>query len=489
MTPPALQLLDISKRFGNVEALSRVSFTLERGEVHALLGENGAGKSTLMRIGFGLVQPDAGTILVDGAPTVLRDPTAARRRGIGMVHQHFTAIPAFTVAENIGLAAGWRVRPRELAGRVTALAADSGLPLDPGAIAGELSAGLKQRLEVLKALAADARVLLLDEPTSVLAPAEAEALLALVRRFQERGVATVLITHKLEEALRAADRVTVLRRGAVAFSGPVAGVTADALAGHMLGEAPPVRSRTAPQPPGEMRLQADGLAVPRLEHGGSGLRSATFAVCAGEVVGVAAVEGNGQRELLRAIAGLAEPAAGRLRVDRPLSFVPEDRTSEALIGQFTLVENLALSQGRSAPWVRGPWIDWKRATRRTEELLQRFAVRASGPEARAASLSGGNQQRLVIAGALERRPTVLVAENPTRGLDLRATAEVYQRLRAAAASGVAVLVHLADLDELLELADRIVVLAGGVLSEVPPGASRDEIGRRMLGVGGAESGR
>jgi simple sugar transport system ATP-binding protein len=482
---PALDLRGIHKYFGTVEALAGVDFTLEPGEIHALLGENGAGKSTLMKIAFGLLRPDAGSVAIGGVQVRLAKPAEARRRGVGMVHQHFTSIPAFTVAENVALAAGWRVRPRELAERVRRLAEAMGLSIDPMLRVADLSAGLKQRVEVLKALAGNASVLLLDEPTSVLSPPDAEALLRQVEEFRARGVATVLITHKLREAIAIADRVTVLRRGRVVHSGPVKQQTPATLAAHMLGAgsnpdlAPPVR--TAASGP-DVRVRGEGLTVDRLGGSGTGLRSATLAIAAGELVGLAAVEGNGQRELLRAIAGVVPPTAGLLEVLGPVGFVPEDRTAEALIGEFTLTENLVLSQGGAAPWIRGPWIDWDRARERAVALIDAFGVRTAGPTAPAASLSGGNQQRLVIAEALERRPAVLVAENPTRGLDFRAAQEVMERLKAAAASGVAVLVHLGDLDELLAVATRIVVLSDGVLSEMPASASREEIGRRMLGA-------
>jgi len=232
---------------------------------------------------------------------------------------------------------------------------------------------------------------------------------------------------------------------------------------------------------GPVRVRAENLSVRRLGASGTGLRSASFVLRAGEIVGLAAVEGNGQRELLRAVAGLAPIAQGQLDVADPVSFIPEDRTTEALVAEFTLTENLVLSQGSAARWIRGPWISWPAAASRTVALIEEFGVQAFGPDTPAGSLSGGNQQRMVVAGALERKPSVLLAENPTRGLDFRATDDVLQRLRRAARAGLAVLVHLADLDELLPLADRIMVLTDGVLSELPPGASRTEVGRRMLG--------
>lgn len=486
--PPALELREIQKQFGRVTALAGVDFTLREGDVHALLGENGAGKTTLMRIAFGLVQPDRGTIAVRGAPTRFGSPADARRAGVGMVHQHFTSIPAFTVRENVMLAGGWRERPSAADARIRQLGDLVGFPLDPAMPVASLSAGEKQRLEVLKALAADAKVLLLDEPTSVLSPADGDELLRQLGRLKALGVSSVLITHKLGEALQVADQITVLRQGRVAFSGAAAGQTAPALAGYMLGEA--LAGQAEPLEPrehggGEIVVQAEALVVPRLDRGGSGLRGASLELRAGELVGVAAVEGNGQRELFRSLAGVIPPSGGRLAVYGAVSFVPEDRTSEALIEEFTLTENLVLSQGDRAPWLRGPWIQWPLAAARTEALIAQYGVRAPGAAARAGNLSGGNQQRMILAGALERTPRLLLAENPTRGLDLKATDEVMRRLRGAADSGVAVLVHLPDLDDLLGLVSRVVVLYQGRVLEVPAGSSRDLIGQMMLGAGAA----
>jgi len=483
VTPPLLQLSGITKRFGPLEALRDVTFTLREGEIHALLGENGAGKSTLMNIAVGLLRPDAGTIAVNGAVQAVRNPLEARRLGIGMVHQHFTSIPALTVMENIALATGWPLRRQELHGRVRAAAAEIGWDVDPEALVQELSAGLKQRLEIVKALATNARILLLDEPSSVLSPIDAELLLSIIRGLKTRGVSSVLITHKLAEATSVADRVTVLRRGQVVHTGAISQTDIQALAIHMLGEPPPApipRNRTG----GDVSITAANLAVERLGAGGSGVRDASFTARGGEVLGIAAVEGNGERELLRAIAGLARASAGRMTVAGPVSFIPEDRTTEALIGEFTLTENFVLSQGTAGPWVRNGWLDWPQAARRCADVIRAFAVQAPGPRAIARSLSGGNQQRMVIAGALERKPAVLVAENITRGLDVKATSEVHARLREAAAAGVCVVLHLADLDELVEIADRILVMVNGVLTEVSPEATRIEIGRRMLGMVG-----
>lgn len=480
---PILELHGIEKRFGGVQALRGVDFTLQRGELHALLGENGAGKSTLMHVAFGLHRADRGATFVDGTERRIRSPRDARALGIGMVHQHFTSVAALTVAENVALAAGWVVRPREIRRRAAEVAERAGLPLDPSAMVESLPVALKQRLEIVKALAADARILLLDEPTAVLAPPEALELLGVIRVFTARGGSAVLITHKLDEALRAADRVTVMRAGLVRWTGPVHGQTAASLARHMIGADLP-RPVRVPPARGGISVRAEALDVPRPAGAGAGLgvREASLSVAAGEIVGVAAVEGNGQRELLRAVARLIPPLRGTLHVAEPLAFIAEDRTTEGLIPELSLTQNLVLAVGDPAPWRHGAWIDWRRARTEAAEDIRRYRITAPGPELPAASLSGGNQQKLAVAGALRRNPKVIVAENPTRGLDIQATAFVHDRLREAAANGAAVLVYSSDLDEVLELAQRVVVMCRGVLTEAPANSGRAQIGQMMLGL-------
>jgi simple sugar transport system ATP-binding protein len=485
--PPVLELVGIQKRFGSVQALRGADFVLSAGEVHALLGENGAGKSTLMHVAYGLVRPDDGQIRVDGISRPISSPRDARKLGIGMVHQHFTAVPALTVAENVALTAGWTVHPTELRERTRALSDRVGLPLDPDQRAGRLSVALKQRLEIVKALAGDARMLLLDEPTAVLAPAEVEDLLEVIRAFTTAGGSVVLITHKLDEALRAADEVTVLRQGTVTYAGPRVAQTMESLARAMIGPSPDLPFISTAGPPREPRpssgpdlLRLDSLEVSRESGYGIAVRQGSLAVKAGEIVGIAAVEGNGQRELLRAVAGRIMPLRGRLKVARPIGFIPEDRTSEGLIPELSLTENVVLGLGHTAPWSRGGRVRWREARTRTAELLEEFGIVASGPEASAASLSGGNQQKLIVARELSRRPAVLVAENPTRGLDVSAAAGIHARIRAAAQAGAAVLFHSSDLDEVLHLAQRVIVMARGVMVEAPFTASRTEVGSMML---------
>jgi simple sugar transport system ATP-binding protein len=502
VTAPALELTGIAKRFGATVALAGADFRLMPGTLHALLGENGAGKSTLMRIAYGMTRADAGEIRVNGNARRFRSPTDARRAGIGMVHQHATAIPSFTVAENVALAAGWQVRPTANAERVVALSNRLGLPLEPYAIAERLSVALKQRLEIVKALAADATVLLLDEPTAVLAPAEADALLERVREFTRAGGSAVLITHRLHEALAHADAITVLRRGAVTLEGIPSELTPHQLASAMVGadaatliEQPVARARPTANAP--VAIRATALEVRAEERPVIAVRQVSLEVRGGEIVGVAAVEGNGQRELLRALAGVLPVLRGRVDTLRPLAFIPEDRTTEGLIPSLSLTENMVLGLGDTPGWASGRRIQWRQARARTGELVEEFGIKASGVTRPVATLSGGNQQKLVLARALEQRPAVIIAEDPTRGLDVAAARAIHDRLRAAADAGSGVLVYSSDLDEVLALADRVVVMAGGRLKEVDGRrttvngqrstvdglvASRELVGRMMLGA-------
>jgi simple sugar transport system ATP-binding protein len=467
VTAPALELRGISKAFGSVQALHGADFSLAPGEVHALLGENGAGKSTLMHIAYGMTGPDRGTIRVRGAPVAIRSPRDARALGIGMVHQHFTSIGALTVGENIQLTVGRRTGGRDDGRTGTTFPAKfmEGLPM--GERVDTLTVAQRQRLEIVKALAAGATILLLDEPSAVLAPSEVEELLALVREFTARGGSAVLITHKLPEVFLVADRVTVLRAGRVTLHAPVHGQTPASLAEAMIGHAPAsliaeVLGAPAPQ---VKRARADPAPT------GPAVRVGDIDVMPGELVGIAAVLGNGQRELLRSIA-----------LGRGTAFVPEDRTIEGLIGVMSVTENMVLGLDTDPRWTRGARLDWNAARARTAELIERFGIRAPSPDAPAGTLSGGNQQKVVLARALEQGPHLLVAENPTRGLDIQATVEIHDRLRAAAAQGVAVLVYSTDLDEVLELSHRVLVVHAGKVREAPKGADRRVVGEMMLGV-------
>jgi ABC-type uncharacterized transport system ATPase subunit len=483
VSEPVLELVGITKSYGPVHALRGADFMLRRGEVHALLGENGAGKSTLMKVAFGLTRPDGGRMLVRGRSVFPRSPRRARELGIGMVHQHFTGIAALTVAENIALSAGWEVRPARLRARVERLMERVGLSLDPAARTEDLSAALKQRLEILKALAGDATVLLLDEPTAVLAPAEAAQLLGFIKGLAAAGRSVVLITHRLEEALESADRVTVLRSGRVTLTGAANDQTPGSLTAAMLGTTLGSATVARRAEVGDRPVRVRCVALDLLREGGHGLavRDANFSVAGGEILGVAAVEGNGQRELLRALAGIVRPLGGRVECDRPVSFIPEDRTTEALISELDLTRNLVLGVGRTAPWVHGWRLDWDVARQRTEALIREFGIRAPSAGVTAGALSGGNQQKLVVARALERLPRIIVAENPTRGLDVQASRFVWERLREAAANDVALVVYSTNLDEILTSATRLLVVAKGRVVSLPADSSRAQVGAMMLG--------
>jgi general nucleoside transport system ATP-binding protein len=488
VSSPALELSGISKRYRAAVALTDASFTLRPGTVHALLGENGAGKTTLMRVAFGMVQPDAGQIRIDGKPVDLRSPAAAIAAGVGMVHQHFTLVPAMTVAENVALGGHGLVHRRESADRVRAITSVTGFELDPDALVERLSVGAQQRVEIAKALTREARILVLDEPTAVLAPAEVEELLAWLRRYVADGHAAVIITHKLREALSVADDVTVLRHGRVVHTGSVARTSGEALTAAMLGADEVSVPTIAPVPPptfvsshGPVVFRAEALSVCD-EDGVERVRDATFVVRGGEIVGVVGVEDAGQRELLRALAGRRDAAGGTVTRPASVGFIPDDRHQDAVLLDRSLVENVAL---RGAGARRGT-MAWPAFRTRTDALLRAYDVRGPGAGAPMRALSGGNQQKLVLARELDaadqpiEEPLAIVAENPMRGLDVRAAAEVAARLRDARDRGAAVIVYSSDLDEVLSLASRVLVVYAGTVREVP--TARDVVGRAMLGL-------
>jgi len=490
---PVLALDHISKRFGRVVALRDVSLHVRPGTVHALLGENGAGKTTLMHVAFGMVRPDAGEIRADGRPIVIRAPSDAIALGVGMVHQHFSLVPAMTVAENLALGGHGRLDRHAMTEAVRTIADATGFALDPQARVDALAIGAQQRVEIAKALARRARVLILDEPTAVLAPTEADDLLRWIRRFADAGNAVVLITHKLQEALAIADRVTVLRHGQVVHEGPASHTSVRELTDAMIGtHLHPASDHGAVVPaPAEPEsvptavLTARAVTV-RDERGTPRLREASLVVRRGEILGVAGVEGAGQRELLRALAGRVALEAGTVEGPEDVGFVPEDRHQDAVLLDRPLTDTVAL---RGAGRRRGR-MPWHALEARTRQLMREFDVRAPSPDVPARSLSGGNQQKLVFGREMERDGTAacapgdtvaaLVVENPTRGLDVRATAEVHARLRAARDQGMAIVLYSSDLDEVLALASRMVVLHHGRVREVP--LSRDAIGRAMLGA-------
>ncbi len=473
---PEVFLSGITKRFGPVTALRSVDLRLTPGHVHALLGENGAGKSTLVSVLFGLVRADHGSVFFDGVETPLLGPRHAMTMGLGIVQQHFSNVSAFTVAENVAMGGRGQFHPAAAADRVFAAAGLAGLTLDPSARVGDLSVEAQQRVEIVRALARDARILILDEPTAVLAPDEAAALLAWLRRFADTGGSVLLVTHKVREALEVADDITVLRAGERIVTGPVDTFSVKALAAAMFPDAPAEDAAPVLPAPllGSVVVRARGLSLVG-SRGEQQISHATFTLREGEIVGIAAVEGAGHAALLRALAGVRSPDAGELELPPEVSFIPADRQRDALVMDFPLFENLAL---RHAGDLRGR-LHWASIRRRTRAVIEAFDVRAASESSSARALSGGNQQRFVLGRELEFRPRLLVAENPTRGLDLRATAAVQDRLRRAARNGTAIVMYSTELDEVFAMADRIFVVHRGEIRDVPK--DRGLVARAMVG--------
>jgi ABC-type uncharacterized transport system ATPase subunit len=496
---PLLELKGITKRFPGVVANDHVDFDLRRGEVHALLGENGAGKSTLMNTLYGLYHPDEGEIRLNGKSVRIGSPSDAIELGIGMVHQHFMLIPVMTVAENIVLAVEPRNGPFLDLGaadeRVRDLSQRYGLAVDPGARIGRISVGQQQRVEILKALYRGAETLILDEPTAVLTPQEAHELFEIVRSLTEQGKSIIFITHKLNEVLEIADRITVLRQGKRIDTVPRQGATQEGLARLMVGREVVLRVDKTPAQPAEPLLEVENLSV--LDNRGlEAVRGVSFQVRAGEIVGLAGVDGNGQTELIDALTGLRKPAAGRILVakkdvthasareclDLGVGHIPEDRQVRGLVLDFSLAENLALHDFRKEPDSKWGWLYPKRLIERAGRVLKEFDVRGGKPQTLAAALSGGNQQKVVVAREVSRDPKVLVAAQPTRGLDVGAIEFVHNRLVKERDEGRAILLVSLELDEILSLSDRILVIyEGRIAGEYGPGVSEEELGIAMTG--------
>jgi ABC-type uncharacterized transport system ATPase subunit len=504
MTPTAglLSVRGVSKRFRAVQALAEVDLDFRAGEIHAILGENGAGKSTLMHILNGVLRPDRGTILVDGQPVALGSPRDARAAGIGMVHQHFTLVEALTVAENLALSlpgqSAWRVDARAVATRARALARRIGLDLSPPeARVRDLPVGARQRLEIVKALAAAGRVLILDEPTAVLTPQEVEQLFAMLRALRAQRRLVIFITHKLPEVKAVADRVTIMRRGRVVGTRAVSDLSESQMAELMVGEVMPPGPR-APQPAvlAEVALEAIHLFA-RDVRGVPALVDVSFVVGAGEVFGIAGVDGNGQRELFEVLVGLLPPDGGTIAVGgHPLpaftpaaahaagiGHIPPDRHREGLALSMTVAENFLLSRTMLDRCSRRGLLQWGAARRVAAELARQYAIDYAGLDAPVRSLSGGNQQRIIVARELAHRPRVLVTVNPTRGLDVHAARAVADAIVGVARDGSAVVLISTDLDEVLDLSDHISVLSRGALSTplVPP-IDAERLGLLMAGA-------
>jgi ABC-type uncharacterized transport system ATPase subunit len=494
-----LELKGITKRFPGVVANDHVDFDLAKGEVHALLGENGAGKSTLMNILYGLYHPDEGEIRLNGQPVRIHSPRDAIDRGIGMVHQHFMLIPVMTVAENIVLATEPHRGPlldlEAAEDRVQELSKQFGLAVTPGARIESITVAQQQRVEILKALFRGAEILILDEPTAVLTPQEAQELFEVISGLKAEGKSIIFISHKLNEVLEIADRITVLRRGKTVQTVPQEGATEEGLARLMVGREVLLRVEKKPAEPGEPLLVVEDLAVFD-DRGLEACRGISLEVRAGEIVGIAGVDGNGQTELIDALTGLRPVASGHIRVggkevtgstarqhlDAGVGHIPEDRQLRGLVLDFTLAENLALHDYCNEPDSRWGWLYPRRMITRAKKVLTEFDVRGGGPLTQAASLSGGNQQKVVVAREVSRDPRVLVAAQPTRGLDVGAIEFVHRRLVQERDEGRAILLVSFELDEILSLSDRILVLyEGRIVAEYGPDVSEEEIGIAMTG--------
>lgn len=481
------ELHDITKRYGTTVALAGASLIAGPGAVHMLLGENGAGKTTLLRVASGLTSADTGTIIHRGAAVSWRSRAAALRAGISIVQQHFSLVPAMTVAENVAIARQGTFTSfstTAAAAHVQELGEAAGLDVDPHAIVSALPVAAQQRVEIVKAIAHGAPVLILDEPTAVLSPAEADSLFAWLRTFAATGRTVIVITHRIREAMRYGDAITVLRAGKTVLTadGPFRDERPilDAILGEprasTVGVAGPVR-RTADDLSLVTREPAVSLADVSVTDasGVLRLRDVTCRIRYGEITGVAGVEGAGQRELLRVLAGRLSPTSGTVTRHGTIGFIPEDRQREALIPEFSLTENFALPRSGDRRGI----MHWNAIASDTRAAMQRAEVLAESPASPAWTLSGGNQQRFVFARETADRPDVIVAENPTRGLDVRASAEMVRRLRDARDSGAAIVVYSSDLDDLVALADRVLVCIGGTVREVS--LSTDVIGAAMVG--------
>ncbi|MDQ0424198.1 MULTISPECIES: ABC transporter ATP-binding protein [Cellulomonas] len=495
-----LELRGITKRFGTLVANDAIDLVVEPGQIHCLLGENGAGKSTLMNVLYGLLRADAGQILLDGAPQRFDGPGDAMRAGIGMVHQHFMLVPVLTVAENVVLGdedvrgPGW-LDMRTARRRVREISERFGFDLDPDALVGDLPVGVQQRVEIVKALARDARVLVLDEPTAVLTPQETDELMATMRRLADAGTALVFITHKLREVREVADRITVIRHGRVAGAAEP-GTTTRELARLMVGRDVTLTVDRPPARPRGDGLRVDGLTV-RDASGRALVDDVTLQVRGGEVLGIAGVQGNGQTELVEAITGLRAPSAGTVRLgDDDLTragvravlaagvgHVPEDRTHDGLVGEFSIAENLVLDRSFGPPFVRRGEVRRAHLAEFARQRVDEFDVRTSSIRTQVRRLSGGNQQKVVIARELARPLRLLVAAQPTRGVDVGSIEFIHRRIVETRDAGTAVVVVSTEIDEVLGLADRIAVMyRGRVVGVVPAGTSREVLGLMMAGT-------
>ncbi|KYF78449.1 heme ABC transporter ATP-binding protein, partial [Sorangium cellulosum] len=495
-----LEARGITKRFSGVLANDGVDIDLREGEIHALLGENGAGKSTLMNVLYGLVRPDAGELRRRGQPVALRSPSDAIALGIGMVHQHFMLIPVFTVAENIVLGAepvrggvGGLIDRRRASAEVRELSARYGLDVDPDARVEDLPVGVQQRVEIIKALYRKAEILILDEPTAVLTPQEAEELFRVLRALTAQGVGVLFITHKLKEVLAVADRVTVMRAGKVVGAAVPAETDERGLAAMMVGREVVLQVSKAPASPKEVVLEVQRLGVAgRRGSGADVVREVSFSVRAGEILGIAGVQGNGQTELVEAITGISPARDGRVLlrgrdvtgalprtlIERGVSHVPEDRQRHGLVLSYSVADNLVLCTYHRPPFAERGVLRDEARDENARRLVKAFDIRAPGPSAPVSALSGGNQQKVILARELSRPVELLVASQPTRGVDVGSIEHIHREIVAARDAGAAVLLVSAELDEVLALSDRIAVMYRGALvaTREAGAVSRTELG-------------
>jgi len=507
MAEPLLRIEQITKIFPGVVANDQISFDVQAGEIHALLGENGAGKTTLVSTLYGLHRPDGGRLLLRGKPISLRNSRDAIALGIGMVHQHFMLIPPFSVAENIVLGMQSPREPLLALGpasrEIERLSKTYGLEVDPAAKVWQLSVGMQQRVEIVKALYRGADLLILDEPTAALTPQEIHELFGVLRRLKAEGHAVIFISHKLDEVMEISDQVTVLRDGRVVDTVATAKTDKATLARLMVGREVLFRLEKPAAKPGDAVLSVRGLEVLD-SRGQTALRGVSFDVHCGEVLGVAGVDGNGQGELVEAIAGLRPWRAGEITVsghslagldasdlvDLNMAHIPQDRQRVGLVLDFTVSENLVAKLFSKVPYVRNGLLDWAKIRENAQARIQEFDIRVASPEVKVRTLSGGNQQKVILARELSRAPALILAAQPTRGLDVGATEFVEHRLLEQRARGAGILYISTELEEILALSDRIIVLhRGEIMGEVRPGeVSVAELGLLMAGERRSEVG-
>ncbi|MDP3895890.1 MAG: ABC transporter ATP-binding protein [Mesorhizobium sp.] len=503
MAETAIELIGINKSFGAVRANRDIHLEIKRGTIHGIIGENGAGKSTLMSILYGFYQADSGEIRVGGKPVVIKTPNDAIAAGIGMVHQHFMLVENFTVLENIILGAeGAALLNQGIArarGALHQLETEYGLEVDPDALIEELPVGLQQRVEILKALYRGADILILDEPTGVLTPAEADHLFRILRRLKDEGKTIVLITHKLREIMAVTDSVSVMRQGAMVATRKTSETTVEELAELMVGRHVLLRVEKGAAHPGDVRLAVKNLVVKDM-RGVTMVKDVSFEVRGGEIVGIAGVAGNGQSELIETISGIRRAVSGTVLLggapvdvtgaagpgdlrDRGLAHVPEDRQHTGLILPFEEYENSILGYHDEAAYQKGLFLNIDKIRAGAESQIEKYDIRPANPRLKTANFSGGNQQKIVLAREMEQDPDVLVVGQPTRGVDVGAIEFIHKRLIAMRDQGKAVLLVSVELDEIRSLSDRILVMFDGrIVGERSPDASEGELGLLMAGV-------